>query len=89
LLSLGLQGLDLLGLGLADLVSPAPWRAAAATSLGPSLGLAATAMMAALAALALRPSGRARLLAGLAMIGVGLSLCATGHAAHAAPQVLT
>lgn len=89
LLSLGLQGLDLLGLGLADLASPAPWRAASATSLGPALGLAAVAMLAALAALACRPSGLARLLAGSAMIGVGLSLAMTGHAAHAPPQVLT
>ncbi|MBN8942863.1 MAG: CopD family protein [Rhizobiales bacterium] len=88
-LSLGLQGLDLLGLGFADLASLAPWRAAAATTLGPALGLAAVAMLAGLAALALRPSGRARVLACLAMVGVGLSLCVTGHAAHAAPQVLT
>lgn len=88
-LSLGLQGLDLLGLGFSDLVTPAPWRAALATSLAPSLGLAAAAMLAALVALALRPSGLARLLAASAMIGVGLSLAMTGHAAQAAPQVLT
>ena len=34
--SLGLQGIDLLNLPLADIVTPAPWISALATSLGPS-----------------------------------------------------
>src|SRR6202453_3560152 len=44
--SLGLQGLDLLNLALGDLVTPAPWKAALATSLGRSLLIAIAAMTA-------------------------------------------
>ncbi|WP_246088427.1 copper resistance CopC/CopD family protein [Phreatobacter stygius] len=87
--SLGVQGLDLLGLGFGDLATSAPWRAALATSLGPSLGLGAAAMLAGLAALICRSDRLARVLAVSGLIGVGLSLAATGHAAHAPPQVLT
>src|ERR1700742_983999 len=43
-ISLGLQGLDVLGLGLRAIVTPPPWAAAAATSLGPSLLVATAAM---------------------------------------------
>lgn len=87
--SLGLQGLDLLNLPLGDIVTSAVWRGALATSLGPSLLIAITAM--AIAGL----SGRSprlpisRALAVVAMAGVGLSLAASGHAATASPQWLT
>ena len=36
-MSLGLQGLDVLGLGLRAIVTPTPWKAGLATSLAPSL----------------------------------------------------
>jgi copper transport protein len=88
-LALGLQGLDLQNLPLADLVAPAPWRSAFATSLGPSLLMAIAAM--AIARLAWRSPGRliSRILISFAMLGVGLSLAITGHAATASPQWLT
>jgi copper transport protein len=87
--SLGLQGLDVLGLGLGRIVTSAPWKAALATSLGPSLLVAMLAMMACIIALLGASTRVARGLAALAMAGVGLALAASGHAATAAPQWLT
>ena len=87
--SLGLQGLDLLNLPFSAIVTPAPWASAFATSLGPSLLIAIAVM--AIAWFAWKSPGMtiARVLAALAMAGVGLSLAASGHAATAAPQWLT
>jgi copper transport protein len=87
--SLGLQGLDVLGVALGDLATAAPWKAAAATSLGPSLLTAMVAMAAGLLALRGVSGGRAQTLSALAMAGVGLSLALSGHAATAPPQWLT
>jgi copper transport protein len=87
--SLGLQGLDLLNLPLGDIVTPAPWKAALATSLGPSLLIAIAAMLAGLLAQRSASVGAARTLSALAMAGVGVSLAASGHAATAPPQWLT
>jgi putative copper export protein len=55
--SLGLQGLDLPNLTLVDMVTPAPWKAASATSLGPSLLIAIAAMAAASLPSGAFPSG--------------------------------
>jgi copper transport protein len=87
--SLGCQGLDLLGLPITEILDLAPWQAAMATTLGPSLVIAAAAM--GLSGLALRlPSAKAmRTLSAVAMAGVGLSLAASGHASTAPPQGLT
>jgi copper transport protein len=87
--SLGCQGLDLLGLPIMDVLTLAPWQAAIATTLGPSLVIAAAAM--GLSCLALRfPTAKAkRTLSAMAMAGVGLSLAASGHASTAPPQWLT
>ena len=87
--SLGLQGLDLLNLPPAGLVTIAPWSAALATSLGPSLSIAIVAMAIALYAWADPGIGIARVLTALAITGVGLSLAASGHAATASPQWVT
>jgi copper transport protein len=87
--SLGLQGLDVLNLTLGALVTPVPWRAALATSLGPSLLIAMAAMATGVVAQWRIPSGVGRALAALALAGVGLSLAASGHAATASPQALT
>ena len=89
IVSLGCQGLDLLGLPIRDVLSRAPWQAAIATTLGPSLVIAAAAM--GLGWLALRyPSAKtARTLSAVALAGVGLSLAASGHASTAPPQWLT
>lgn len=85
--SLGLLGLDLLGLPPAALVTMAPWTIAFATSAGPALLVAIAAML--LAIMALRSVWYARALVAIAFAGVGLSLAMTGHAATAPPEVLT
>src|SRR5882757_8075583 len=87
--SLGLQGLDVLNLPLASLFTPAPWKAAVATSLFQSLLIAAAAMIAAIVALRSRVAGTAAMLSAFALVGVGLSLASSGHAATAPPQWLT
>lgn len=85
--SLGAVGLDLLGLPLAALATAAPWKVALATSAGPALLVALLAML--LALTALRSASYGRALAIMALVGVGLSLAMTGHAATAPPEVLT
>ena len=85
--SLGVLGLDLLGLPPAALVTAAPWTIAFATSAGPALLVALAAML--LALMALGRAWYARALAMVAFAGVGLSLAMTGHAATASPEVLT
>lgn len=85
--SLGVLGLDLLGLPPAALATAAPWRVAFATSAGPALLVAIAAMLFAL--MALRSAWYARALAIIALVGVGLSLAMTGHAATAPPEALT
>jgi copper transport protein len=89
LASLGLQGIDALDLGLGDLSAAAVWKAALGTSLGPSLLVAIMAMVASLVALRMARGTIVRLFAAVALLGVGLSLAATGHAATASPQWLT
>ena len=87
--SLGCQGLDLLGLPVGGILTAAPWQAAIATTLGPSLAVAAAAM--GLGFLARRSqSGKfARAASVLAMAGIGVALASSGHASTASPQWLT
>lgn len=87
--SLGLQGVDLLNLPLTGILTWAAWASAAGTSLFPALLLAIAAML--IAALAWRsPSfGAAFVRTAIAMICVGLSFAVSGHAATASPQWLT
>lgn len=87
--SLGLQGLDVLGLPLAALLAVAPWKIALGTSLGPSLLIAIAALTLGLIALRSGVSGLSRALSAVALACVGLSLAASGHAATAPPQLLT
>jgi copper transport protein len=84
--SLGLQGLDLLGLSLSGLARAAPWKIALGTSLGPSLLIAIVALGLGVTATRSR-AGRA--FSAIALLGVGFSLAASGHAATAPPQILT
>jgi copper transport protein len=87
--SLGLQGLDVLGLPLSGIVTAAPWKVALGTSLGPALLIAIAAMAISVFAFRRPFSGWARALSLLGLAGVGLSLAATGHAATAPPEALT
>lgn len=87
IVSVGALGLDLLGVPPAALATTGPWKVAFATSAGPALLVAFTAML--FASMALRSGSYARALAMIAFIGVGLSLAVTGHAATAPPEALT
>lgn len=87
-LTLGLQGLDALGLGFFALTEAAPWLAALSTSYG--MTAMALLLAFALAILALGSTGRWASLAGLAAGGIGAgALALSGHASAAAPQWLT
>ena len=88
-LSLGLQGIDLLNLPLYALVTPAPWARAFSTSLGPSLLIAIAAMVTARIAWRSSTMTIAWVLTGASMLGVGFSLATSGHAATASPAWLT
>src|SRR5579871_5307883 len=87
--SLGLQGLDVLGLPLSGISGLAPWKIALGTSLGPSLLIAIAALVMAFVALRGHVRSPSRALSALALAGVGLCLAASGHAATAPPQALT
>jgi copper transport protein len=87
--ALGLQGLDLLDLPFSDIVTSAPWKAAATTSLFPSLIIAIAAMAAATIARRDIPVSAAHALSALAIVGVGVALATSGHASTAPPQWLS
>ncbi|MEH6950480.1 CopD family protein [Nitrobacter sp. NHB1] len=87
-LSVGLQGLDALALPLSSLPDPDVWAVGARGSFGLSAALAAAALL--LALLSHRAGGpRARVMSLGALVGVGLTLATTGHAATASPRWLT
>jgi copper transport protein len=89
-LSLGLQGLDALGLPLTDLVGTlSPWSIALRTSLGPSLLIAMAAMAVSLVSMHGRREVLCRVLSAIAFIGSALALATSGHAVTASPQILT
>jgi copper transport protein len=87
--SLGCQGLDLLGLPIRDILNLAPWQAAIATTLGPSLVVAAAAMGLSWLSLRLPFAKAERTLSAVALAGTGLALAVSGHASTAPPQWLT
>jgi copper transport protein len=88
-LSLGCQGLDLLGLPLGGIMSAAPWQAAIRTTLGPSLLVAAAAMTLSIFAQRSQSGRFARAGSVLAMAGIGAAFASSGHASTASPQWLT
>jgi copper transport protein len=87
--SIGLQGLDALELPLAALFNPAVWQAGYGTTYGNTVIVATTALLAALASVSLDRRALARPLSLAALVGVGLALAASGHAADATPRWLT
>ncbi len=87
IVSIGVQGVDVMNLPLSELRQTQLWAKGFATSFGASAGIAAATMALALAAL--HAKSRRRLLAALALIGVGTAFAASGHAASATPQLLT
>ncbi len=81
-LSVGLQGVDALGLPPSDLRLPRVWAKGLATSFGLTAGIAAVAFV--LGHGALRAGVRlSRGLSALALVGVGLALATSGHASSA------
>lgn len=85
----GLQGLDLLGRAPADILSLAPWQAAAGTSLAMSLLIAILAMVLAVMSLLNASVMTKRALSAMTILSVGIALAASGHASTAPPQWLT
>jgi copper transport protein len=86
-LAVAAQGLDALGATFGSLAQPAVWQAGAVSVFGRTTLVAAISIAIGLISLALH--GRAgRLLAWVALAGVGLALAASGHASAAAPQLL-
>ncbi|MGV8953216.1 MAG: copper resistance CopC/CopD family protein [Cypionkella sp.] len=86
-LSVGLQGLDALGLPLSALWQPKSWTTGFSTSLGPSAALALLATGVAL--VGWHGHRWARPLSAIALLLLGLALSVTGHASAAEPQWLT
>jgi copper transport protein len=84
-ISVGLHGLDMLGLPLSGLRDTQAWVA----GLYSSYGLSASIALAAIAAGRIALDTRSKWLPYLALAGVGVALAATGHAAAAEPQFLT
>ncbi|WP_311030525.1 copper resistance CopC/CopD family protein [Mesorhizobium koreense] len=87
-LSLCLLGADALDLGLFSLAEPKVWATALSTSYALTAFFASVSMLAALWALYSRAPREARAASALAMVGVGLALASSGHAAAANPQWL-
>lgn len=89
-LTLGLQGLDALGLSLASMLRADVWSTALATSYGPTVLALLLAFALAILALGSRGRGRDPVLIALAAGGVGAAaLALSGHASATAPQWLT
>jgi copper transport protein len=86
-LSIGLQGLDALELPLSALTWSVAWKTGAGATFGMSAALAIAALGAGLLAGWL-PSGFARPVSLLAVVGCGAALAASGHAGTADPQWL-
>jgi copper transport protein len=88
LLSVSLQGLDALGLPLAEIARAESWRAGFATSYGTAALVAVLAALPALVGLGTKGVVR-RGLAIVALVALGTAFALTGHASAAPPQWLT
>lgn len=88
-LSVGLQGVDALGLGLAELFGNRPWQTGFSTPYGLTASLLFFALLCA-ALSVMKPLGASRnLLAGAAWLITPLALVLSGHAGTADPQWLS
>jgi copper transport protein len=88
LVSVGLHGVDVLGVPLADIREPRIWASGLTSPYGLTLGIAVAALMLGLAAISVtRPI--ARWVSALGLAGVGVALAASGHAATAGPELVT
>ena len=87
-LSIALQGIDALGLPLPALSESRAWTTGLTSSFGMSTIIAAAASVVAMLAMPSQAK-RGRWIASLALVGVGASLAASGHASSVEPQLLT
>lgn len=87
--TLGLQGLDALGLPLAGLGDLATWSAGLATSYGATVAVVTIAFAVSASALAMPPGRFAAAIGVLSGTLAALSLALSGHASAAEPQWLT
>lgn len=87
-LSVGLQGLDALGMPLSGLSNGIVWKTGYATSDGMSALAAMAALVAGLIAIFVR-GGAGKALSLLDLLSAGLALAASGHASATHPQWLT
>ncbi len=87
--SVGLQGLDALDLPFSAIERLDVWRTGLATSYGLTAIAAACALVLGLITVLLHAPRRARALSLLGLVGVGLALSLSGHAATAPPRALT
>jgi copper transport protein len=87
--SVSFQGLDALDLPFMDALDPRTWMAGVATSYGYTAVVAAAALAIGLASLAVSGRQLARALSLFALLAAALALALSGHAATAAPHLLT
>ena len=87
-LSIGLQGIDALGLRLPALGEARAWTTGLSSSFGMTAMIAAVASVGAMLAMPTAPK-LGRWISLLALVGVGASLAASGHASSVEPQLLT
>lgn len=87
-LSIGFQGLDALGVSLSALSDFSVWKTGFNTTFGRSGVIAMLAFTGALLA-AVSSKATARILSGLALLGIGAALASSGHASAAEPRWLT
>jgi copper transport protein len=87
-ISVGLQGLDALGLPLSGLQQKIAWQAGLETAYGFTAITAAFALFAGLLSLSATSPTLARALSLVALLGLGFALALSGHAATAAPRLL-
>jgi copper transport protein len=89
IVSLPFQGLDALAQPLSDAGQGKIWVEGFATSWGSTVVVAVVALVAGFFALRLRYGPLAKLMAALAVGGVGLAFAASGHASTADPRLVT
>jgi copper transport protein len=87
--SVGLQGLDALALPLSGLAQHQSWQTGLATSYGATAVAALAALVLAIVAQRVRSAWMARAFLALALLGAGLALSLSGHAATAEPELIT
>ena len=84
-----LQGLDLSGAGLSAALDARTWSLGLNSPYGATVLLAVFSLVCGLAALHVRKNWQASLAGGLALLGIGFSISASGHASAADPQWVT